>query len=139
LRRAAEVGPPGNAGHAFEVVSAIAMHVAAKHRLDVVTLEQIERDGPVVYPIINRVMGNENNGLFGVVHGFHSRFQPAQILRRPMTISNFHDWPLVHPDESVAFGLKVKTVRAPDPWEIGRAGFAPFGVVIAGDDVAGDS
>src|ERR1051326_4894760 len=56
-----------------------------------------------------------------------------------MAVAHLHNGPFMQPDESKAAVLEHKTIIAPDLREIGRAGFRPFGVVIAGNDVAGNA
>ena len=80
-RPAAQIGTAGHAGHAFESVFAVAMNVAAQHRLDVVVLEQVEHDKPVRDAIINRVMRDEYDGLVLVRHFLQRFLQPAHVLR----------------------------------------------------------
>src|ERR1041385_8040241 len=55
-----------------------------------------------------------------------------------MSIGHLHYWSFVNTDETKSAVAENKAVFFPEPGKIGRAGFGPFGVVIAGNDMARD-
>src|ERR1051325_4755272 len=99
---AAEVGAAHHTGNTFEGSLAVAMDVAAERGLGVVLLKQIEHDEPIVDLVVDRVVGDEDDGLITVRHALERLFQPAHVFGRPMAIAHFHERTLVHGDEAKA-------------------------------------
>src|SRR6266702_377223 len=114
------------------------MDMAAESSLRVILFEEVKDDEPVGDAVINGIMGDKDDGLIFIGRGLEFTFEPANILRCPMTIAHFHDRPFVHADETEAAVFKNETVIFPDPGKIRSSRLGPFGVVIARNDVAGD-
>src|SRR5215475_3145391 len=111
------------------------MDVATQRNLCVVFLQENEDGEPIVDAIIDRIMGNKNYRLVRVWKIIQGCFEPADILRSPMSVGHFHDRTFVKADKAKAAEIENKTIFLPKPGKIGRAGFGPFGVVIAGNDM----
>jgi len=135
-RSAAQIGAAHHARHTFESFISVAMDMVAQRDLSVVFLQQVEDGVPVINAVIDWVVSHKNNRLVRVRKIFQRRFEPADILRRPVSIGHFHDRTFVKSDEAEPTVVENKPIFLPNPRKIRRAGFRPLGVVVAGDDVA---